>query len=67
MNNGQTEEALIIRSKLLAHGYRLYGLPEMKKNEQILFVRYLQNNEFNVSEINGIAKLFECRLYKIED
>lgn len=64
MNNAQTEEAITIRMKLDAHGFKLYGLPEMKKGEQALLLRYLRSNEFNESEMNGVAKLFECRLVK---
>jgi hypothetical protein len=65
MNNGQTEEAQIIRANLEAHGYKLIGLPEMKKDHQKMLLRYLQNNiNFNEGEMSGIAKLFECKLFK---
>ncbi len=67
MNNGKTEEALIIRSKMNAHGFKLVGLPEMKKSEQVLLVKYLQANEFDQNEMRIIAKFFGCKLYSLEE
>lgn len=67
MNNGSTPEANAISKIIRANGYVWYGLPEMKRSEQVYLLRYLIGNEFCAEELNGIAKLFECRLWKMDE